>query len=77
MTREAAIMGIPSYSFFRGREGMVDESLAASGRLALLASPQDVRTKLAAVRRQGAVTRPDPSALIDFICDTIVGAAGR
>lgn len=77
MTREAAIMGIPSYSFFRGREGMVDESLAASGRLALLASPQDVAAKLAAVRRQGSVTRPDPTALVDFICEAIVSAAGR
>ena len=77
MTREAAIMGIPSYSFFRGREGMVDESLAASGRLALLASPEDVRTTLAATRRQGPVTRPDPTALVAFICDTIIGASRR
>ena len=24
MTREAAVLGVPSYSFFRGREGQVD-----------------------------------------------------
>jgi len=77
MTREAAIMGIPSYSFFRGREGMVDEALAACGQLVLLASPQDVAAKLMAVRRQGPVTRPDPTALVNFICDAIVSAAGR
>lgn len=77
MTREAAIMGIPSYSFFRGREGMVDESLAASGRLVLLASPADVKAKLAAVVRAGGVTRPDPTALVDFICTAITNAAGR
>lgn len=77
MTREAAIMGIPSYSFFRGREGMVDESLAAGGRLVLLARPDEVPLKLAVVCRQGAVARPDPTALVDFICDTIVHAAGR
>ncbi len=77
MTREAAIMGIPSYSFFRGREGMVDESLAASGRLALLASPADVQAKLVAAVRPAGVTRPDPVALVDFICNAIVDAAGR
>ncbi len=75
MTREAAIMGIPSYSFFRGREGMVDESLAASGRLVLLATPQDVQARLAAVVRREGVTRPDPAALVDFICTAIIDAA--
>lgn len=77
MTREAAIMGVPSYSFFRGREGMVDESLATSGRLVLLAAAGEVTTKLRAVRRDGAVTRPDPAALVAFICDVIVAASGR
>jgi len=75
MTREAAIMGIPSYSFFRGREGMVDESLAASGRLVLLANAGDVGAKLEAVPRRGPVVQPDPSAIINFICDAIVTAA--
>ena len=77
MTREAAIMGIPSYSFFRGREGMVDESLAANARLVLLASPADVQAKLVAAVRPAGVTRPDPAALVDFICTAIVDAAGR
>lgn len=77
MTREAAIMGIPSYSFFRGREGMVDEALAAAGQLALLATPADVASRLAVAPRQGGVRRPDPAALVAFICDAIVAAAGR
>lgn len=77
MTREAAIMGIPSYSFFRGREGMVDEALAASGRLVLLASADEVPAKLAVLRRKGTVSRPDPRALIGFICEAIVNAANR
>jgi len=75
MTREAAIMGIPACSFFRGREGMVDEALAAAGRLVMVASPEDVALKLNVVRRQGAVTRPDPSALVAFICGAITQAA--
>lgn len=76
MTREAAIMGIPAASFFRGREGMVDEALAASGRLVLLASPDDVRGKLEVSSRRGPVNRPDPAVLVNFICGAIVEAAG-
>lgn len=75
MTREAAIMGIPSCSFFRGREGMVDESLAASGRLALLTCPDDVRSKMTVEVRRGPLNRPDPKPLVDFICSAIEGAA--
>jgi hypothetical protein len=77
MTREAAIMGIPSYSFFRGREGMVDEALAADGRLGLLASPGDVAAKLVVAPREAGVRRPDSAALVGFICEAIVAAAGR
>lgn len=77
MTREAAIMGVPSYSFFRGREGMVDEALAAAGRLVLLASPDDVAQRLKVVGRRSDVSRPDPVALVEFICDAITGAAGQ
>ncbi len=77
MTREAAIMGVPSASFFRGREGMVDESLAAAGRLALLASAGDVASRLVVRRRQGDVERPDAAALVSFICDAIISAAGQ
>lgn len=77
MTREAAIMGIPSYSFFRGREGMVDETLAAAGRLRMLASVADVTTKLVVERRDGPVARPDPANLVAFICSAIERAAER
>ena len=75
MTREAAIMGVPSYSFFRGREGMVDESLAAAGKLVLLPDPPAVQQKLAVVRRPGAISLPDPAALVAFIADRIEAAA--
>lgn len=77
MTREAAIMGVPSYSFFRGREGMVDEALAAAGRLVLLADATEVPASLRVARREGSITRPDPTALVEFICDAIVAASGR
>jgi predicted glycosyltransferase len=77
MTREAAIMGVPSYSFFRGRDGMVDEALAAAGKLVLLRKPDDVPLRLVVRRREGPVVRPDHSRLVGFICDTIVASAER
>lgn len=77
MTREAAIMGVPSYSFFRGREGMVDETMAATGSLVLLVRPGEVERALVVQRRQTEVVRPDPARLVGFICDAITRAAGR
>jgi len=51
MNREAAAMGIPVYSIFRGQIGAVDRYLAANGRLILLESTADVRAKLVVKRR--------------------------
>jgi predicted glycosyltransferase len=51
MNREAAALGVPVYSIFRGKTGMVDEYLAKSGRLVLLQSADEVRAKLKLVRR--------------------------
>ena len=39
MTREAAILGVPSFSFFKGNVGMVDVHLQQSAKLVLLDSP--------------------------------------
>jgi len=52
MNREAAAMGVPVYSIFRGKIGAVDRYLADQGRLVLLESVDDVRTKIKAVRRE-------------------------
>lgn len=42
MTREAAILGVPSVSFFRGRRGAVDDKLEALKRLKLIEKPEQV-----------------------------------
>jgi uncharacterized protein len=76
MTREAAIMGIPSYSFFRGRSGMVDEKLAANGQLVLLATEEDVAEKLMVEKKTADAIQPDPSSLVAFIVEAILKAAG-
>ncbi len=52
MNREAAAMGVPVYSIFRGAIGAVDRYLVDQGRLILLESVEDVRTKIDAVRRE-------------------------
>ena len=76
MTREAAIMGVPAYSFFRGRAGMVDEALAAAGGLTQLPGADAVAANLKVCKRPGAIRRPDPAPMIRFIADSIVAAAG-
>jgi uncharacterized protein len=46
MNREAAALGVPVYSIFRGQIGAVDRYLEANGRLTLLESIEDVRSKI-------------------------------
>ena len=55
MNREAAAMGVPVYSIFRGTIGAVDRYLERSGRLVLLESADDVRTKLIVKKRDRPV----------------------
>jgi predicted glycosyltransferase len=43
MTREAAVLRIPSVSFFAGRPGAVDSMLEERGQLVILRSPDAVR----------------------------------
>lgn len=42
MIREAAALGVPAYSVFSGETGCVDRRLAETGRLKLIANPEDV-----------------------------------
>jgi hypothetical protein len=51
MNREAAALGVPVYSVFRGSIGAVDRYLSERGRLVLLENIHDVQTKIRVVRR--------------------------
>ena len=51
MNREAAALGIPVYSIFRGTIGAVDRHLESEGRLVLVTSLADVNTKIKLERR--------------------------
>jgi uncharacterized protein len=46
MNREAAALGVPVYSIFRGKIGAVDRYLSDNGRLTLLETVGDVQTKI-------------------------------
>jgi uncharacterized protein len=56
MNREAAAMGVPVYSIFRGKIGAVDHYLSAEQRLVLLETVEDIRTRINAVRRHRAIS---------------------
>jgi predicted glycosyltransferase len=52
MNREAAALGVPVYSIFRGSIGAVDRYLDGSGRLTLLTCVEDVRSMPIVKRRR-------------------------
>jgi predicted glycosyltransferase len=58
MNREAAALGVPVYSIFRGPIGAVDRHLAREGRLVLVANEEELRTKIA-IRKRPALTVAD------------------
>ncbi len=46
MNREAAALGIPVYSIFRGKTGDVDKYLSKIGKLIMIETPKDVKEKI-------------------------------
>ncbi|BFU93236.1 MAG: hypothetical protein NTAFB01_44230 [Nitrospira sp.] len=52
MNREAAALGVPVYSIFRGQLGAVDRYLADHGRLTLIETPADVRARIQPAKRR-------------------------
>jgi len=73
MNREAAALGVPVYSIFRGNIGAVDRYLAAEGRLVLLETAEDVQTKLlVAPRNRPAVAQMEPRKALNAIVGQII-----
>ena len=76
MNREAAALGVPVYSTFRGQIGAVDRYLSARGRLVLLESVQDVQEKIQLERRNlSPKTRNGSDASLNSIVDQIAAIA--
>lgn len=78
MNREAAALGVPVYSVFRGRIGAVDRYLADNGRLVLLESIKDVQSKIAVERRRSINGEVDRQrAALPSIVEGILSIAER
>ena len=52
MNREAAALGVPVYSIFRGKSGAVDRHLQSQGRMTLIESIEDVQNKILLIPRK-------------------------
>ncbi|MFZ0685011.1 MAG: DUF354 domain-containing protein [Terriglobales bacterium] len=78
MNREAAALGIPVYSLFRGTMGAVDKHLAATGQLVLIESVADVRDKMKIVpRSKEFVSRPKQLKTLDAVVNHIMAILDR
>jgi hypothetical protein len=83
MNREAAALGVPVYSIFRGKIGAVDHYLASQGRLVLLETVADVNTKIKTVYRQKSAQRvnstnsPALNAVVENVQHVLDVEAGR
>jgi hypothetical protein len=75
MNREAAAMGVPVYSIFRGKIGAVDRYLSDCGRLVLLENIEDFANKINLSRRSKELkTQPKANVTLQGIVDKIVEA---
>ena len=76
MNREAAALGVPVYSIFKGTKGGVDKYLAEQGRLVFLDTAADVRTKVEVARRDKSHNDvPRSKVVLNRIVDEIVRIA--
>ncbi|MCI4445578.1 MAG: DUF354 domain-containing protein [Candidatus Aminicenantes bacterium] len=75
MNREAASLGIPVYSIFRGPIGLIDKQLEKEGRLVLIKSPEDFPKIKIEKREKRAIadfkTRPALNQIVSHIEDII------
>jgi predicted glycosyltransferase len=73
MNREAAALGVPVYSIFRGPLGAVDRHLAETHRLVLLKTAEDVRTRIDLKRRDRSKEEwKKQSPALNFIVEKII-----
>jgi uncharacterized protein len=74
MNREAAALGVPVYTIFRGKTPTVDRYLSDTGRLTFLETVEDVKTKLKIARRHQATDKTeDTKNTLDVIMKHLIG----
>jgi len=73
MNREAAALGIPVYSIFRGPTGAVDRYLSQQGRLVMLQSAAEVWQRIKVERREKEISNISKNRrALDSIVNDIV-----
>jgi predicted glycosyltransferase len=75
MNREAAALGLPVYSIFRGTACAVDRHLESTGRLVLIRSAAEVFQKIALVPRHNRVETLRNKRVLDAIVQGITAIA--
>lgn len=70
INREAAALGVPVYSIFRGKLGALDKYLAESGRLVLIRDKSDF-AGIALVKRVKSLSVKERPAALEKILETI------
>lgn len=71
MNREAAALGVPVYSIFKGKIGDVDNYLSKSGRLVLVDNIEDIKNKIKIEKRNKVYSREN---LNSFALQSIVNS---
>ncbi len=78
MNREAAALGVPVYSIFRGPIGAVDKQLQKEGRLTLIESVEQVRSKISIQpRKKSTQMEEKPRNALRQIVDHVEEILGR
>jgi predicted glycosyltransferase len=77
MTREAALLGTPTFTLFEGRPAAVDSWLETQGKLRRLTDPAQVSNLRPRGVREVDLegVRQDGGKLVDLFCETILAAA--
>jgi uncharacterized protein len=76
MNREAAALGVPVYSIFRGRLGAVDEYLSKTGRLTVIDKIEDISSKIDLKHRQpGLPNTGDQRGALECILNAVISVA--
>ena len=72
MNREAAILGVPSYSFFKGFKGAVDEFLEKIGRLTFIDSISSIENIHIEKRQKDInILQGNQKKIVSVICDKL------
>jgi uncharacterized protein len=79
MNREAAALGVPVYSIFRGEIGAVDRYLSEKGRLVLIENKEELYSKILLTRREKSFKdqRSDSPTLLDIVSHIVNIIEGR